>query len=174
MTNFKEEYSNSWIGVDFDGTLATYDGWKGPTVLGNPIKAMVDRVKNWIQSGVEVRIMTARVWPGKPNDAFNDAAISRAAIEEWCDKHIGTRLKVVHEKDYAMVELWDDRAIQVEFNKGTPLSDKLKDREEQLIEMCNLIQTIQLGYVAGLCVLSTPDVLNELSCTARLILDDLV
>ncbi len=30
--------SNSgWIGVDFDGTLATYDGWKGPSVLGEPI-----------------------------------------------------------------------------------------------------------------------------------------
>ena len=27
-----------WLGVDFDGTLAKYDGWQGHTHLGEPIE----------------------------------------------------------------------------------------------------------------------------------------
>jgi len=34
-----------WIGVDLDGTLAHYDGWKGPTHIGAPIHKMVQRVR---------------------------------------------------------------------------------------------------------------------------------
>ena len=34
----KNEFKGGWIGVDFDGTLATYTGWKGATVLGEPLE----------------------------------------------------------------------------------------------------------------------------------------
>ena len=34
---------SGWIGVDFDGTLATYNGWNDGK-LGEPIPLMVDRV----------------------------------------------------------------------------------------------------------------------------------
>ena len=39
-------------------------------------------------------------------------------IQDWTQKHIGERLEVTNQKDYSMVELWDDRAIQVIPNKG--------------------------------------------------------
>lgn len=51
----------SWIGVDLDGTLAYYDGWKGEHHIGDPIPEMLDRVKGWLEQGYEVRIVTARV-----------------------------------------------------------------------------------------------------------------
>ena len=56
----QEEFDlgNGWIAVDFDGTLAQYDG---TLKLGKPIPAMCERVKNWVAEGYEVRIFTARV-----------------------------------------------------------------------------------------------------------------
>lgn len=108
---------SGWIGVDLDGTLAHYEEWEGPLIIGEPIPLMVDRVKRWISEGREVRIFTARVSPPSVNDDEMLDAILKA-ISEWCFKHIGTRLAVTCIKDYHMLELWDDRAVQVEKNTG--------------------------------------------------------
>ena len=37
--------SGGWIGVDLDGTLAHYNGWKGIEHVGDPVPAMIDRVR---------------------------------------------------------------------------------------------------------------------------------
>lgn len=99
-----------WIGVDFDGTLARYDGWKGETVLGEPIIPMVSLVKNWLAEGLDVRIFTAR--------AYDFSEEGKAAIEVWCYEHIGQSLPITCVKDFYMEEFYDDRAVQVEFNTG--------------------------------------------------------
>lgn len=114
---------SGWIGVDLDGTLAIYDGWKGPTHIGAPIIAMVERVKKWIQDGYEVRIFTARVAVPQPYEKgrFKEAVDARLAIQEWAREHIGVELRVTCEKDYGMIELWDDRCVQVEANTGAPV-----------------------------------------------------
>lgn len=39
-------------------------------------------------------------------------------IQAWTLEHFGVKLPVTNAKDFGMVELWDDRAIQVEFNTG--------------------------------------------------------
>jgi hypothetical protein len=96
-----------WIGVDLDGTLAKYEKFIAPDHIGEPIPAMVERVKAWLKEGKDVKIFTARV---ADPVAFN---IARTAILEWCYKHIGQILEVTATKDYGMVELWDDRCIQV-------------------------------------------------------------
>jgi hypothetical protein len=90
---------SGWIAVDFDGTLARYDGWFGPDHLGEPIPAMVDRVKKWIAEGREVRVFTARVGacgliagPGNVDDE-NFASSQRHKIKAWCENHIGVPLK---------------------------------------------------------------------------------
>jgi hypothetical protein len=103
----------AWIGVDLDGVLAEYHGWKGPEHIGAPIPKMVARVKAWLTGGREVRIMTARVSPGK-----GDAMVCRAAIEEWALRHLGCVPPITHEKDHLMIELWDDRVVQVIPNTG--------------------------------------------------------
>lgn len=111
--------SNGWVGVDLDGTLAQYGGWQGPDSIGEPISAMIARVKNWLAHGKDVRIFTARVGPQKD---VNDAIRSREAISAWCIRHLGRELPVTATKDFAMVELWDDRCVQVETNTGRILS----------------------------------------------------
>jgi len=129
MTGFSQEWSlraasgnekdlhgseeEGWIGVDLDGTLAEYHGWKGPEHIGKAIPKMVDRVKQWLEEGKDVRIMTARVAPGK-----GDAEKYRERIEEWVEKTFGRELPVTHEKDREMLELWDDRVVQVVPNTG--------------------------------------------------------
>lgn len=102
----------AWIGVDLDGTLAHYEGWNGGAI-GEPIPLMVERVKAWLAEGKEVRIFTARV-----NPFPGECSHQRSLIHAWCEKHIGERLKITCMKDFEMVELWDDRAIQVIKNTG--------------------------------------------------------
>lgn len=103
-----------WVGFDFDGTLAQYDGWKGVDHLGEPIPSMVERLKNYLKQGMEVRIFTARISEGEERGDSQAAA----RIKEWCVKHIGQELPVTNVKDHGLVNLYDDRAIAVEPNTG--------------------------------------------------------
>ena len=104
-----------WIGVDLDGTLAEYNGWKNGEI-GEPVPAMLERVKRWIQNGTEVRILTARVNPeGRPH---RDVAWQIDLIERWCLFHIGKKLPITCSKSYDMVVLYDDRVRHIETNTG--------------------------------------------------------
>ena len=110
------------IAVDLDGTLAFYDHWRGPEHIGEPVPAMVERVKGWITEGHEVVIFTARVChlyhrDAKPEHVL-DAAKAETAVRLWCIKHIGQALRVTAVKDLAMATIYDDRAIQVRTNEG--------------------------------------------------------
>lgn len=112
-----------WIGVDLDGTLAEYNGWRGGEI-GEPITLMADRVRMWLFEGRDVRIFTARVAEtGLQNqiggvDDATFAEAQRKVIQDWTEKHFGKRLPVTAMKDFGMIELWDDRAIQVFPNTG--------------------------------------------------------
>ena len=103
--------SQGWIGVDLDGTLAHYRGWRGTDHVGQPIRRMRIRVVDWLAGGHpsgsrDVRIMTARTEASYP------------AIRAWCRRHLGQELPITNAKDFAMIELWDDRAVQVIPNTG--------------------------------------------------------
>lgn len=112
----KRDYiGQPWIGVDLDGTLAYYDGWKGYEHIGEPIPEMRDRVLRWLDEGRDVRIFTARVGPG------NDFKTATYCIERWCEHYLGITLPVTCIKDSGMIELWDDRCVQVVFNEGRPV-----------------------------------------------------
>jgi hypothetical protein len=99
-----------WIGVDLDGTLAEYEGYKDE--IGPPIPKMVNRVKRWLSEGKEVRILTARGTQGKHKYE------SLCSIYEWSREHIGEALEVTNEKDPEMIRLYDDRVRQVEEGTG--------------------------------------------------------
>lgn len=94
-----------YIAVDFDGTLAEYHGWKGEDHLGAPVQVMVERVKAWLADGKKVKIFTARTE-------------NHIGIMTWCQEHLGQVLEITNTKDYGMVTLYDDRAVQVELNTG--------------------------------------------------------
>ena len=108
-----------WIGVDLDGTLAQYDGWKGEDHIGPPIPSMVSRVRKWVEDGRDVRIFTARVTENLTgNKSRKTPDEMRHIIRGWCKHHIGFTLPITNVKDYQMIELWDDRAVQVIPNTG--------------------------------------------------------
>jgi hypothetical protein len=48
------------------------------------------------------------------------------AIDAWCLQHIGQILPVTNVKDFAMAELWDDRAVQVRINTGEPVGESTR------------------------------------------------
>lgn len=120
--------TSGWIGVDLDGTLAYYDGWKGENHIGAPIAPMVARVKEWLAQGVTVKIFTARVGTSgafsQESQRHADQAFAEhqvQLIQAWCEQHLGQRLEVTAMKDFAMLELWDDRCVQVQMNTGQPI-----------------------------------------------------
>jgi hypothetical protein len=115
-----------WIGVDLDGTLAHYDKWRGAQHVGEPVPAMVERVKRWLAEGRTVKVFTARVSHDGSPRRLQEAQEAMIAIERWCAKHIGQTLAVTNAKDYAMIELWDDRAVQVRPNTGEPVGESTR------------------------------------------------
>lgn len=108
-----------WYGCDLDGTLALYDGWKGEKHIGQPIPRMVARIKEHLARGEEVKIMTARVSSEDPEEV----AFNTKVIQAYCLEHIGQILEVTCKKDYRMIGLYDDRAIQVVPNTGITMQE---------------------------------------------------
>jgi hypothetical protein len=115
-----------WIGVDLDGTLAHYEGWNDGKI-GDPIKPMQDRVIRWLAEGKNVKIFTARVSEINTQDITRSVDSIRKTIEEWCLKNLGQVLPITNIKDYGMVELWDDRAVQVIPNTGMTVEEYIKN-----------------------------------------------
>lgn len=103
--------TTGWYGVDLDGTIAQYDRWRGADHIGDPIKRMQHRVLDWLNAGRDVRIFTARV-------SHDEDGSVRRAIEAWCVEHLGRVIPITCCKDYGMIELWDDRCVQVIPNTG--------------------------------------------------------
>jgi hypothetical protein len=99
---------SGWIGVDLDGTLAEYTSWKGSEHIGKPILPMLARVKKWLEEGKTVKIFTARA--SIPSQIL--------PVRLWCIEHIGVELPVTNQKDFSMIELWDDRCVSIETNTG--------------------------------------------------------
>jgi len=134
--------TSGWIGVDLDGTLAYYDQWRGALHIGEPIPAMLERVRRWLDEGKDVRIFTARVnREGIASAMASPEGVAAAAreitaveecIRQWCEKHVGRALPVTCCKDYGMIELWDDRCIQVIPNTGRTIADEIESERMAL------------------------------------------
>jgi len=97
-----------WVGVDLDGTLAEATAWQGMAHIGPPVPLMLRRVRHWLEKGVRVKIVTARA--GDP--------VGLVATQAWLKAQGLPDLEVTDRKDFGMIELWDDRAIQVVQNTG--------------------------------------------------------
>src|SRR5277367_5664291 len=105
-----------WIGVDLDGTLAHDLGnkreSKGLEEIGSPIKPMLNRLRKWIAEGKTVKIFTARA--SSPRQVV--------MIKKWLASYGLPDLEVTNVKDLRMIELWDDRCVQVMTNSGEPIN----------------------------------------------------
>lgn len=123
--------SFGWIGVDLDGTLVEYySGNYCHSKIGKPIELMVKRVQQWLKRGYIVKIVTARA---SGNRDGLEAQLFTKAINEFCIDQFGMVLEVTCSKDYAMVALFDDRAISVEKNTGRITSELTEEQKDALM-----------------------------------------
>jgi hypothetical protein len=126
MDNTQTRYGGSpWIGVDLDGTLARDLGSTRSDEIGSPIEPMLVRVQKWIAEGRTVKIFTARA--SSPRQV--------AAIKEWLVSCGLPELEVTNVKDRRMIELWDDRCVQVTTNLGEPIGKKAGFRQPRQVRM---------------------------------------
>lgn len=146
--------TKGWVGFDLDGTLAHYDGWKGPDHIGEPIKPMVSLAKTLIAFGEDVRIFTARA----SDDIYpNQYAANIVAINKWCLSVFGQFLPITCQKDQAMKTLYDDRCIQVLPNKGISIGgavqgllNEIEDAEDNNLSFPTSVVKIKLRTILGL------------------------
>ncbi|MCD4742966.1 MAG: hypothetical protein K8R67_10880 [Desulfobacteraceae bacterium] len=97
-----------WIGVDLDGTLAWHDANTPMISIGEPVPLMLKRVKHMVKQGYRVKIFTARAQDSE----------QILMIRKWLKKNGLPALEITNIKDYNMIKLFDDRAVQVERNTG--------------------------------------------------------
>lgn len=122
--------SKDWYGFDLDGTLAKYEKYK-TGAIGPPIPNIVQRVKQYLAMGRDVRIFTARVSvvPGEENTS-NGGILRKQenerAIKLWCLQVFGRELPMTCSKDRHCCELWDDIAKQVVTDTGEVIEDTLE------------------------------------------------
>lgn len=120
----KKMRKEDWLGVDFDKTLATYFEYSTTIEVGDPIVPMVNKVKEWLKRGIEVRIFTARVSEAgetSRNGVIHSpayAAHQRSIVEKWSMTVFGQVLKVTCMKDANMMMLFDDKACGIVPNQG--------------------------------------------------------
>ena len=107
---------NLVLAIDFDGTLAHYDGYKGPGVFGEPIPMMVENVKGWMADGHEVVIFTSRF------DGIND---EYWAMRRWLDKQFNSGFHITNIKEKRFTHFFDDRAYNVRNGIITPMPSNL-------------------------------------------------
>lgn len=129
-----------WYGFDLDGTLAVYDHWRGIDHIGAPVAKTVRLMKRMHEDRLRVKILTARVSPRtnpetmanpylenrwcieSPDDmpwALNPKVwTAREFVQDWCWRVLGFVPEITHEKDHLMLNLFDDRVVQVEPNTG--------------------------------------------------------
>lgn len=118
--------TTGYIGVDFDGTLAHHLPDGGVDGVGEPIPAMVERVRAWVANGVEVRIITAR-YRVVPIAAGTHAVIrwnhtQTEMIHAFLQAQNLPRLTIQAHKCFRLLALYDDRAVAVERGTGRLLS----------------------------------------------------
>jgi hypothetical protein len=136
--------------VDFDGTLATINQWKGPNVFGKPVPYMIQKVKQFIKSGDRVVIFTSRLTPSKTYN-IKDVGLMRRNIEAWCVKNLGAKLRITNTKGNADV-IYDDRCQKIIRNTGlteaeflgTILKSELKSKRSKK-ESINKVLKVLMG-----------------------------
>ncbi len=110
----KSAGKKGWIGVDLDGTLARDDPANPITRIGDPVPLMLQRVKKMIEQGVQVKIFTARA---------SDTE-QLALVRQWLLENGLPELEITNVKDFGMLQLYDDRCVQVERNTGRLIMEK--------------------------------------------------
>ena len=113
--------NDAWIGVDLDGTIAFYEKWEHSMKIGAMIEGMTQIVLQHLSAGQRVKIFTARM------AHVEEAEEIQSGIQDWLEANGLPRLEVTNIKDFKMLTLYDDRAMQVIPNKGITLDSAFSE-----------------------------------------------
>lgn len=136
----KKPKHEHWEGFDLDGTLAKDDGWKGKEHIGEPIEKTRKLIEKKLEQGKKVKIFTARASDPK----------TIPYIKDWLKQNNIPLLEITNKKDPGIVNIYDDRAVQVRKNTGNLVkgfSDgndiRILCSEDAAISLVKLLSTIQ-------------------------------
>jgi hypothetical protein len=143
-----------WVGFDFDETLRRYDD--------TPIEAMVVIAKSYLESGIEIRIISARFAPDRdsPWIMSNGGPDQERVVQDWCEVHLGIRPACQWGKSPGMIKFYDDKAVRVMANTGIDLYATLHAAARKIKRGCDC----EYDYRCGNCedVVSLHNLLEKL------------
>jgi hypothetical protein len=116
--------TKAWYGFDLDGTLVVHEpDNKDFMNVGEPVSLMVERAKQYLAAGKQIKIFTARVY--STGEVGEEERIAQVVgnIEEWCKINLGQAVPVTNIKDRYMQYIYDDRCRQVVPNVGTVIGE---------------------------------------------------
>lgn len=131
----KKQPSEENLLFDLDGTIAHYDGFKGPSVIGDPLgkgdaTSAYEKLRAALQAGKDARIFTARVFPlgidrsltglsdKEYQERLKQARVAQQAIDRWAEREFGKTVPTQCWKDQGSTDIFDDRAHAVDSRTG--------------------------------------------------------
>lgn len=102
------DFPGGYYYIDLDKTLAFHKTEWGAKVIGKPLPKMVVKIKKLLRDGKKIKIFTARAGEKK--------AIKE--IQDWLKANRLPRFEITNIKGTDVIEIWDDRARQVDPNTG--------------------------------------------------------
>ena len=121
----------AWWGFDVDKTAFVDEGGTRGGVIGEPIMPIIRRIKHFLRTGRKVNIVTARVHPSEPDREEQVLTVSRA-LDAVLGPEMASKIGIRSDKDRHMIDLYDDRAMQVIPNKGILVREELRRAVEAL------------------------------------------
>ena len=128
----KKPKHEHWEGFDLDGTLAKDDGWKGKEHIGEPIEKTRKLIEKKLEQGKKVKIFTARASDPK----------TTPYIKDWLKQNNIPLLEITNKKDPGMVNIYDDRAVQVRKNTGNLVKSFYVDFEKSCGESHRALKAV--------------------------------
>tara|TARA_Y100000310_G_C20473314_1_gene711161 strand:+ start:393 stop:773 length:381 start_codon:yes stop_codon:yes gene_type:complete len=102
--------SEKIVSIDFDGVISSYDGWKGPNHLGEPINGAKEFIERIIKAGFTPVIWTTR---------------DKNKIENWLKENEFPNIEITNNKYPSSVYI-DDRCVQFKGNFKKLVTDLKK------------------------------------------------
>ena len=121
----KYHHTGKWICFDFDGVLATYSGWRGFDVLGEPIKDVIECIKLLKEEGYKIVILTTRLDTPVMRNWLKIHNVPYDSINSNAHNPPNTSQKPIYDV------IIDDRAVRY---KGQTMQELLKEIHDVITE----------------------------------------
>jgi hypothetical protein len=105
---------------DFDGVIATYDGWKGFDVLGEPNFSVIEAMNRLYTEGYFITIFTTRPFTQKMTDWLIANGVLYHSVNSNAHNPPMTSQKPIYHV------IIDDRALRYEKQKANELIAQIK------------------------------------------------